>query len=266
MAVGLTKIPQLLPVKGITLSACSAGIYKPKRLDLALIACEQDAATAAVFTRNAFCAAPVIVAKDHLQKTRPLYFLINAGNANAGMGNRGIADAKKLCSRLSVLGGCHEAEVLPFSTGVIGEPLPVLKITHALSRLLSSLSATRWPDVTRAIMTTDTVAKGISRKIRIKGSDVTITGIVKGSGMIKPDMATMLAFIATDAAVGKPTLQRILKEAVDESFNRISVDGDTSTNDACILIASGKAGTGIIKSKQESAAGIFKEAIMDVCT
>jgi len=265
MAVGLSHNPQLLPVSGIKLSACSAGIYKKQRPDLALIACDKGSATAAVFTSNAFCAAPVIVARDHLQKTSPLYLLINAGNANAGMGDKGIADADFLCRKLSLLAKCQKAAVLPFSTGVIGEPLPVEKITNSLPRLLSAMSEDGWPKVTRAIMTTDTIAKGISRQVNIKGRNITITGIVKGSGMIKPDMATMLAFIATDAAVDKSILQRILKEAVEHSFNRISVDGDTSTNDACVLIATGKSGAGVIRSMQGAAARILRESITEVC-
>ena len=265
MAVGLSDNPQLLPVKGIKLAACSAGIYKKQRHDLALIACDKGSATAAVFTRNAFCAAPVIVAQDHLQKTSPLYLLINAGNANAGTGSRGVTDARLLCRSLALLTGCQEEAVLPFSTGVIGELLPVENIINTLPRLVPSLSDDNWLDVTRAIMTTDTIAKGISRQVNIGDQTVTITGIVKGSGMIKPDMATMLAFIATDAAVDKGTLNRILNKAVEHSFNRISVDGDTSTNDACVLIATGQSGVGVIDSMQGATARIFREMVMEVC-
>ena len=265
MAVGLSDNPQLLPVFGVKLAACSAGIYKRQRPDLAIIACAVGSTTAAVFTRNAFCAAPVLVAREHLQKTSPLYFLINAGNANAGTGSEGITDARSLCIRLSVLAGCAEDAVLPFSTGVIGEPLPIEKISNTLPQLLSSLSERNWLDVSRAIMTTDTIAKGISRKISIDDQVITITGIVKGSGMIRPDMATMLAFIATDAKVDKVILDRILRETVDQSFNCISVDGDTSTNDACVLIATGKSGIKNINSMRSASAKTFADAVRDVC-
>ena len=265
MAVGLSDNPQLLPVPGIKLAACSAGIYKKQRPDLALITCARGSVSAAVFTKNAFCAAPVLIAREYLTKTPPLYFLINAGNANAGTGRRGITDAISLCKNLSVLAGCGKEAVLPFSTGVIGEPLPLEKIRSKLPRLLSDLSEKNWLDVARAIMTTDTITKGVSRQIRIGEQVITITGIVKGSGMIRPDMATMLAFIATDAAVDQVILDKILKEAVAQSFNCISVDGDTSTNDACVLIATGKSGAGRINSMRGITAAVFRKAVRDVC-
>ena len=263
MAVGLSDNPELLPIRGVKLAACSASIYKNQRPDLAIIACDRGSTVAAVFTRNAFCAAPVLVAREHLAKAQPLYLLINAGNANAGTGNNGISDARFLCKKLALLGGCPEEAVLPFSTGVIGEPLPVDKMSYMLPRLLPVLSDDKWLDVARAIMTTDTVAKGITRKLAIGDQVITITGIVKGSGMIRPNMATMLAFIATDAAVDHGILQEILGEAVVESFNRVSVDGDTSTNDACVLIATGRAGTG--GELRGSAKETFRDAIREVC-
>ena len=262
MAVGLSDNPQLLPVRGVKLAACSAAIYKTQRPDLAIIACDRGSTAAAVFTRNSFCAAPVLVAREHIAKIQPLYLLINAGNANAGMGSKGIADARYLCKNLALLAGCPEEAVLPFSTGVIGEPLPVDKVCNMLPQMLPALSDDKWLDVARAIMTTDTVAKGISRQITIGDQVITITGIVKGSGMIRPDMATMLAFIATDAAVDQGLLNRILGEAVEESFNRISVDGDTSTNDACVLIATGRAG---ISKMRGLAADTFQETVREVC-
>ena len=265
MAVGLSDNPKLLPVRGIKLAACSAAIYKKQRPDLALIACDRGSNAAAVFTSNAFCAAPVLVASEHIAKTQPLYLLINAGNANAGMGSKGIADARLLCRKLALLAGCPDETVLPFSTGVIGEPLPVDKICKMFPHLLTVLSEDKWLDVARAIMTTDTVAKGVSRQVTIGNQVITITGIVKGAGMIRPDMATMLAFIATDATVDPGLLDRILREAVDASFNRVSVDGDTSTNDACVLVATGKADTGNISKMHGPVLAAFREAVREVC-
>ena len=265
MAVGLTDNPELLPVRGIKLAACSAAIYKTQRPDLALIACDKGSVAAAVFTRNAFCAAPVVIASEHIAKTQPLYLLINAGNANAGTGTRGIADARFSCQKLALLAGCPAETVLPFSTGVIGEPLPVDNICSMFPHLLTVLSEDKWQDVARAIMTTDTVAKGMSRQLTLGNQVITITGIAKGSGMIRPNMATMLAFIATDATVDPVLLNRVLKEAVNESFNRVSVDGDTSTNDACVLIATGKAGAGNISTMRGSAVAAFREAVTEIC-
>ena len=248
MAVGLKENTELLPIKGLKLAACSAGIYKKKRLDLALITCEQDATVAAVFTSNAFCAAPVTVAKEHLNKGNPSILLINAGNANAGLGKAGYEAAIETCHYLASLYGCKNEAILPFSTGVIGEKLPVDKICKALPGLLEQLSEENWLNVNRAILTTDTVTKAISRQITINNKPVTITGIAKGSGMIRPDMATMLAFIGTDAAIDTKIMNKMLVEAVNKSFNQISVDGDTSTNDACVLIATGKSGMPLIDS------------------
>lgn len=264
MAAGTIEQHSLLAVPGIRLSACSAGIYKRTRPDLAIIAIDA-AAVAAVFTRNAFCAAPVIIARDHLQQNTPACLLINAGNANAGMGKQGISDALTTCRCLAELGSIPVNAVLPFSTGVIGEPLPTDKICRALPELYDTLSPDNWNAVGQTIMTTDTVRKGMSREVTIMGKKVTLTGIAKGSGMIKPDMATMLAFIATDAAIEKATLQELLNAAVEQSFNCISVDGDTSTNDACILIATGKAGNSPIHDSTAPDAVAFVEALTDIC-
>lgn len=265
MAVGLKENTDLLPIKGLKLAACSAGIYKKQRPDLALIACEQGTTFAAVFTRNAFCAAPVTVAKEHLDKGFPSFLLINAGNANAGLGKAGYDAALETCNYLANLCGCNKEAVLPFSTGVIGEPLPVDKICNALPGLLEQLSENNWLDVNRAILTTDTVTKSISKPITIGNQQISITGIAKGSGMIRPDMATMLAFIGTDAAIDTDILNEILMHAVNKSFNRISVDGDTSTNDACVLIATGKSGMPPIDSVDSEAAITLSEAITDIC-
>jgi glutamate N-acetyltransferase/amino-acid N-acetyltransferase len=191
----------------------------------------------AVFTRNAFCAAPVTLARTHLAAAVPRYLLVNTGNANAGTGQQGIRDARRCCERLAREAGCRAEEVLPFSTGVIGEPLPVERIEAGLASALARLDGSGWEDAAQGILTTDTVPKGASRRIDVNGRILTVTGIAKGAGMIRPDMATMLAFIATDAAVAPELLRACLDEAVAASFNRITVDGDTSTNDACLLAA-----------------------------
>jgi glutamate N-acetyltransferase / amino-acid N-acetyltransferase len=246
MPVGYFKLPELLSVKGIRLGSAAAGIRYQGRDDLALIALAEGSQCAAVFTRNAFCAAPVTVAREHLAAALPRYLLINSGNANAGTGQPGVDDARRTCEALARQAGCEASAVLPFSTGVIGERLPVDRVEASLPPLLQDLSEQNWSAAAHTIMTTDTVAKGVSARLAIDGQQVTITGIAKGSGMIRPDMATMLAYIATDAKVEAATLQRILSSAVNRSFNRITVDGDTSTNDACVLVATGGAGTGLI--------------------
>lgn len=246
MSVGLSQIPELFPVDGVRLATGCAGIrnhnqqQKQKKDDLAIIELCNEARTAAVFTQNTFCAAPVTIARKHLQHNQPRMFIINSGNANAGTGKEGIDAANACCESLADLAGCSAEEILPFSTGVIGESLPVEKIQTALPALLDTLAASSWQQVINAIMTTDTVPKGISKKIEVDGKAITITGIAKGSGMIRPDMATMLAYIATDAAIQQDLLQACLNDATNRSFNRITVDGDTSTNDTCMLIATGR--------------------------
>ena len=234
------NLPELKPVDGVRLAAGSAGIYGKPRDDLALFEICDGARVSAVFTRNLFYAAPVAVARKHLQQGPVKYLLVNAGNANAGTGARGVDDAMQVCAALAGRAGCAPEAVLPFSTGVIGEYLPVDNICRALPGLAGNLAGDAWPDCARAIMTTDTRPKGCSVQSAVGEEAVTVTGIAKGAGMIKPDMATMLAFIATDAAVSQGALDRMLKMAVDQSFNRICVDGDTSTNDACVLLATGK--------------------------
>lgn len=240
MAVSKPALPILHPVAGVRLATVSAGIKTPGRSDLVLFALEAGTRCAAVFTRNAFCAAPVIVAREHLGQAAPRALLVNTGNANAGTGQQGIADARACCTALARAGDWRPEEVLPFSTGVIGEPLPTERILTALPALHEGLAGDGWAQAAGGILTTDTVPKGCSRRIDIDGHAVTITGIAKGSGMIRPDMATMLAFVATDAALAPELLQRALTSAVNRSFNRISVDGDTSTNDACVLAATGR--------------------------
>ncbi len=256
--------PDFIPIPGLKLASVAAGIY-PGREDLVLMALPPGSRTAAVFTRNAFCAAPVILAREHLMHEHPRYLLINAGNANAGMGEMGLRDATACCAALATEAACPESTVLPFSTGVIGEPLPVACITGSLRGLLDNLSEHSWPTAARAIMTTDTVPKLVSRQIDIDGSPVTVTGMAKGAGMIRPDMATMLAYVATDAVVEGGLLQAMLEQAVAHSFNAISVDGDTSTNDACVLVATGTASLHEINEPDSDVAQALLAVVTEVC-
>lgn len=265
MAVGLSKISELLPVKGVQVAACTAEIYKIQREDLALISFGNNSNCAAVFTKNAFSAAPVIVAKNHLKNGNPNFCLINSGNANAGLGEKGVEAAMDVCRHLAVHTGTPVENILPFSTGVIAEPLPVKKIKNAIPTLVDKLREDAWHHVADAILTTDTLAKGISRKLDLPDGEITITGIAKGSGMIRPDMATMLAYIATDANIDEPLLQNLLNDAVEDSFNCISVDGDTSTNDACFMVATGESRVAEIKSFDEGSGLLFKNALLEVC-
>lgn len=227
------------PVPGIRLGTAQAGIKKKDRDDVLVIEADEAAVVAAVFTQNAFCAAPVVVAREHLQGA-PRWLLINSGNANAGTGARGLRDAQLTCEALAQRVGHSGQNVLPFSTGVIGEYLPVEKIQAALPQALSDLHEDHWEQAARAIMTTDTYPKLASETVDVGGYTVTVTGISKGAGMIQPNMATMLAFIATDALIEKSALQALLADVADQTFNCITVDGDTSTNDACVLMASGR--------------------------
>ncbi len=250
MAVGLIAPESILPVEGIRLASIYSGIKKKSNShDLVLIEMNEAANTAAVFTTNKFCAAPVTVAKQHLSggsKVRCL--LINSGNANAGTGDQGLKTAHQSCEAVARATGFQPEQVLPFSTGVIGQQLPVHKIEAALPELHADLQRDHWMQAARGIMTTDTLPKAVSRQLDIDGKTVTISGMCKGSGMIKPDMATMLGYVATDAEIDSETLAILLKQAVDQSFNAITVDGDTSTNDACVLIASGASGAVVDKS------------------
>ena len=245
MAVGYSQLPELLPVAGVRWGVTRAGVRYPDRRDLVVMELAPGSTVAAAFTRNAFCAAPVTLAREHLAGAMPRYLLINTGNANAGTGAPGLEAARQCCAALADLAGVQAAEILPFSTGVIGEPLPVARIVAGLPAALAALDAGAWAEAAHGIMTTDTVAKGLSKQVEIQGRTVTVTGIAKGSGMIRPDMATMLSYIATDAAVPRELLQEILGHALDRSFNRVTVDGDTSTNDSCVLVATGAAGVTI---------------------
>ncbi len=229
---------KIFPVPGIRMSAVSAGIKKAGRLDVVLFELCEGATVAGVYTQNAFCAAPVQVTRDHNSAAQPRYLLINTGNANAGTGQAGVQDALHCCEKLALATGLTTQQVLPFSTGVIGEALPVEKITAVYAQALASLSEQNWTAAAQGIMTTDTVPKFSSRQISIAGNKLTVTGIAKGAGMIKPNMATMLGFIFTDAKIDKATLHEINLAHANRSFNRITVDGDTSTNDCCMLAAS----------------------------
>lgn len=238
MAVGPANT-HFHPVPGVKLAAVACGLKGNSDQDLVLFEFTSGSRTAAVFTQSLFAAAPVEVARRHLEQTAPRYFLVNSGNANAATGEPGIADSLICCKSLSQLSGTRTEEIIPFSTGVIGERLPVQRITDALSRLLPILGEENWLHAARGMMTTDTRPKIASCQAEIAGKTITMTGIAKGAGMIQPNMATMLSYIATDALVGQPVLQQMLARAVNKSFNRITVDGDTSTNDSCMLTATG---------------------------
>ncbi|RLA04724.1 MAG: bifunctional ornithine acetyltransferase/N-acetylglutamate synthase [Gammaproteobacteria bacterium] len=257
-------LPVLHPVSGFRLGATSAGIKTPGRPDLVVMELSAGSTTAAVFTQNAFCAAPVRVAREHLGQQQPAYLLVNTGNANAGTGEPGMRDARQCSESLAVLASCSTQAVLPFSTGVIGEPLPIDKIQAGLPSALQRLDENGWAAAATGILTTDTVPKGASKRILLDGKTVTITGIAKGAGMIRPDMATMLAFIATDAALEPDVLQDCLLAAIEKSFNRITVDGDTSTNDACVLVATGHSGAPAITRNDENY-NCFCAAVAEVC-
>ena len=252
-----------LTVAGVRLGTARAGIKYPDRRDLVVVELAAETQAAAVFTRNAFCAAPVTVARTHLAAASPRYLVINTGNANAGTGRQGLADAEASCRSLAERTGCRSEEVLPFSTGVIGEPLPLFRLVTGLPEALATLRPDGWADAAAGIMTTDTRPKWASRRLTLAGREATITGIAKGAGMIRPDMATMLAFVATDAAVDPALLREILREAVADSFNAITVDGDTSTNDACLLLATGRSGASVPATGDDRAR--FATAVSELC-
>jgi glutamate N-acetyltransferase/amino-acid N-acetyltransferase len=253
----------LLPVAGIALGVAEAGIKRANRKDLLVIKLDDGATVAGVFTQNRFCAAPVIVAREHLASGKNIRGLVvNTGNANAGTGEQGMAAARATCAAAAKLLGCDAQQVLPFSTGVIMEPLPAEQIIAGLPQAVANLKADNWYGAAHAIMTTDIVAKAVSRQISMDGKTITVTGIAKGSGMIHPNMATMLGYIATDAAIAQPLLQRMVKQAADASFNCITVDGDTSTNDALILVATGKSGVPV----NDATGAQMQAAITEVST
>ncbi|MDI4660368.1 MULTISPECIES: bifunctional glutamate N-acetyltransferase/amino-acid acetyltransferase ArgJ [Cobetia] len=248
MAVGPSTFPADMPaIAGCQIGVAEAGIKKPGRRDLVIMALEAGSRLAGTFTRNAFCAAPVHVAREHLTAgvEGPRYLVINTGNANAGTGEQGMTDARATCQALAEIAGCDARAVLPFSTGVIGEPLPMDRLTAALPAAFANLGDGDWSAAAHGIMTTDTRPKGSWRTLTLSnGETVTLAGVSKGSGMICPNMATMLGFVATDAdlAIDQAALDAMLRRVVVKSFNSITVDSDTSTNDACMLAVTGQAG------------------------
>ncbi|MDD9892279.1 MAG: bifunctional glutamate N-acetyltransferase/amino-acid acetyltransferase ArgJ [Gammaproteobacteria bacterium] len=257
MAVNLKAPENLLPVAGVELAAYAAGIRYSGRDDVVLLRFAEGSETAAVFTQNAFCAAPVQLAKQRLLETSPRALLINSGNANCGTGDAGMQAALESTAAFAAAAGLSAEEVLPFSTGVIGELLPTEPFLTSAAPAVESLAVDKWSEAAAAIMTTDTVAKAKSIELPLSNGTITLTGMAKGSGMICPNMATMLGFVATDAAIEKPVLQAVLSKAVAHSFNAITVDGDTSTNDACTLTATGASGVVLLEEDQEK----FAEAV-----
>jgi len=259
---------QLLPVAGVRLGTAEAGIRKANRRDLTLIELAAGSRVAGVFTQNRFCAAPVQVCRQHLAGHDIRALVINTGIANAGTGEPGLVVARATCGAAAALLGINDRQVLPFSTGVIMEPLPLKRLVAGLPLCQAALrdDSHAWFDAAHAIMTTDTVAKAASRQIALGGKTVHVTGISKGAGMIKPNMATMLGFVATDAAISQALLEQLVKEVADVSFNCISVDGDTSTNDSFVLIASGAAHNTEIKDAANADYTKLRAAVSEVAT
>jgi glutamate N-acetyltransferase/amino-acid N-acetyltransferase len=254
----------LLPIAGVRLGIASAGIKKPGRRDITLIELAPGSKAAGVFTQNRFCAAPVTLCRQHLAHGNIRALVINTGNANAGTGEEGLKRAHQTCEAVARLMGCADESVLPFSTGVILEPLPIDKILPALPAAQADLAPDHWAEAAHAIMTTDIVAKGASRQAQVGGKTVTVTGIAKGSGMIHPNMATMLGYVATDAAIAPALMQQLVKEVADVSFNCVTVDGDTSTNDSFILIATGQAGNSEITAAASADYAALKAVVSAV--
>jgi glutamate N-acetyltransferase/amino-acid N-acetyltransferase len=266
MAVGQDQLPPLQAVAGIRLGTTCAGIKKTGRKDLVLFELREGSQCAGVFTRNAFCAAPVTVAREHLRHAagKVRYLLVNTGNANAGTGQQGLDDARDCCAAVAHEFGVSAEQVLPFSTGVIGEPLPMDVLRAGIPLVASRLEKNGWADAAEGILTTDTRPKGISVNFSVGGIEHVVTGIAKGAGMIRPNMATMLGYLATDLAVEGDVLQQILSEAVEVSFNRVTVDGDTSTNDACVLIATGAAGNPPVTAVDTPLGLALRDAVQEV--
>jgi glutamate N-acetyltransferase/amino-acid N-acetyltransferase len=258
----------LHPVAGLTLGTTMAGMRKPNRRDLVVFALDEGATVAGVFTNNRFCAAPVQLCREHLAgdaaggAIRAL--LVNTGNANAGTGADGLARAQRSCVALAALLGCRPEQVLPFSTGVIMETLPVERLEAGLPAALAALRADGWVEAAQGIMTTDTLPKAASRQVTIGGRTVTVTGITKGAGMIRPNMATMLGFVATDAVIAPALVQALVREAADLSFNRITIDGDTSTNDSFVLAATQRAGHAPITSLDSADGRALRDVVVAV--
>jgi len=255
----------LSPVPGVELGIASAGIKKPGRKDVLVMRLAPESEVVGVFTQNRFCAAPVTVCKEHLHSESGIRALVvNTGNANAGTGEEGLRRARQSCAALAGELGLAPEQVLPFSTGVILELLPVDKVIAALPAAIADLKPANWAEAAQAIMTTDIVAKATSRKVALDGQDFVVTGIAKGSGMIHPNMATMLSYVATDAPVSCEALEAILRHAVNKSFNCITVDGDTSTNDSCILIATGATPAPVIMDDGDRRYATLRDAVTEV--
>jgi glutamate N-acetyltransferase/amino-acid N-acetyltransferase len=257
----------LAPVAGVELGFAEAGIRKANRRDLMLMRFAPGTVAAGVFTQNSFAAAPVQVCRRHLAAGNGVRaVVVNAGNANCGTGAQGLAAAERTCALAAQLVGCKAEEVLPFSTGVILEHLPVDRIEAALPKCVATLAPAHWGDAAEAIMTTDTIPKAASRTASIDGRTVTVTGIAKGVGMLQPNMATMLAYVATDAKVAASALRALVKEVADVSFNRVTVDGDTSTNDSFVLFATGRADHAEIASTGDPRYAVLRDAVAAVAT
>ncbi len=264
MAVGDVTMPQMHVVQGVKIGSAEAYVRYPNRRDLVVFEFAQGTNVAGVFTQNAFCAAPVRVSKTHLAQANPRFLVINTGNANAGTGKLGLENAQQTCVKLAELAGVQEFEVLPFSTGVIGEQLPMERVLSGIQPALDSLNENAWVDAATGIMTTDTTPKGASEQFELDGVTYTMTGISKGAGMIRPNMATMLSFVTTDAPISRELVQLMLKTSVEQSFNRITIDGDTSTNDSCIFAATGAAGGDEISEVGDSRYSIVLEILSRV--
>ena len=262
MAVGDVSMPQMHVVKGVKIGTAEAYVRYQNRRDLVIFEFSEGTQVAGVFTQNAFCAAPVHISKAHLTAENPRYLVINTGNANAGTGKTGMLNAEVTCTKLAELANVKPTEILPFSTGVIGEQLPIDRLVNGLQPALNSLKADAWLDAATGIMTTDTTPKGASEQFVLDGITYTMTGISKGAGMIRPNMATMLSYVATDASISRELVKKLLKETVNVSFNRITVDGDTSTNDSCIFAATGQAGGVEITSSDDARYAV----VLDVLT
>ncbi len=260
MAVGAATPVAYHPVPGFQLGTASAGIKTAGRKDLVIMQAQAGSTMAGVFTANAFCAAPVHVCRQHLATDEPLVLVVNTGNANAGTGEQGMLDAKTTCAAVADLAGVPTTQVLPFSTGVIGETLPIERLLDALPQAYGNLSACGWQNAAEGILTTDTRTKGASVKVKLSSEQITISGIAKGSGMIRPNMATMLAYVATDVRLSPVLTQQLVSETSELSFNRITVDGDMSTNDSCILVATGASGVDLVAGSHDYA--LFRDALI----
>lgn len=252
MAVGDVTMPHMHVVQGVKIGSAEAYVRYPNRRDLVIFEFAQGTTVAGVFTQSAFAAAPVLISKKHLAENTPRYLVINTGNANAATGVIGYQNAEATCTKLAELTGVQVNQILPFSTGVIGEQLPLERLTQGLQPALDTLNENAWSDAASGIMTTDTTPKGASEQFELDGITYTMTGISKGAGMIRPNMATMLSFVATDAPISQEMTQALLQTTVTHSFNRITIDGDTSTNDSCIFVATGLAGGTQVQSQSDA--------------